>query len=114
MKESHGRWVMNGSVLIMIVAGFVVAAITGCTAQIALALGTRDDENQITSQKGRILTVKLERDPTTGYTRETLEPEGAMLRQLGEPGFRADSELLGALVTVTLSFDAQVARSPSA
>jgi predicted secreted protein len=35
-----------------------------------------------------------------------VEPEGAILRQVGEPEFNADSEMLGAPGTLTLRFEA--------
>ena len=57
-------------------------------------------------QKGQILTIKLEANPTTGYSWELVESEGAILEQVGEPDFEADSDLLGAPGTQTLRFEA--------
>jgi inhibitor of cysteine peptidase len=91
------------ALLLMAVA---LTAIIGCGAHTALALEAKDDGNQITLQKGQTLTVKLEGNPTTGYTWEMVEPDGAILRQVGEPEFNADSELLGAPGTLTLRFEA--------
>jgi inhibitor of cysteine peptidase len=106
MKERFGGLAVGGGVLVLIVAALVMAAISGCAAQTALALEAKDDGNQITLQKGQTLTVKLEANPTTGYTWEMVEPEGAILRQAGEPEFNPDSELLGAPGTLTLRFEA--------
>ena len=106
MKERFGRLAMNGSVLVLIVTALVIGAVSGCTAQTALAIGAKDNGNQVTLENGQVLTVKLEGNPTTGYTWEMLEPEGAILRQVGEPEFNADSELLGSPGTLTLRFEA--------
>ena len=106
MKKRFGRLAVSGGVLVLIVAALVMAAISGCSAQTALALEAKDNGNQITLQKGQTLTVKLEANPTTGYTWEMVEPEGAILRQVGEPEFNADSDLLGAPGTLTLRFEA--------
>jgi inhibitor of cysteine peptidase len=97
---------VSGGVLVLIVAALVMAAISGCSAQTAMALEAKDNGNQITVQKGQTLTVKLEANPSTGYTWEMVEPEGAILRQVGEPEFSADSELIGAPGTLTLRFEA--------
>jgi inhibitor of cysteine peptidase len=106
MKERFGRVGMSAWLLVLIVATLVVAAIGGCAAQTAQAHEAKDNGNQVTLQKGQTLTVKLEGNPTTGYTWEMVEPEGAILRQVGEPEFNADSDLLGAPGTLTLRFQA--------
>jgi inhibitor of cysteine peptidase len=106
MKQRCVTLGVSGGVLALIVAAFVIAAISGCSAQTALALEAKDDGNQITLAKGQTLAINLEVNPTTGYTWEMLEPEGAILRQVGEAEFNADSELLGAPGTLTLLFEA--------
>ena len=106
MKERFGGLAVTGGVLVLIVAALVMAAISGCSGQTALALEAKDNGNQITLQKGQTLTVELEANPTTGYTWEMVEPEGAVLSQVGEPEFKADSDLLGAPGTLTLRFEA--------
>jgi inhibitor of cysteine peptidase len=106
MKQRCVTLGVSGGVLALIVAAFVIAAISGCSAQTALALEAKDDGNQITLAKGQTLAINLEANPTTGYTWEMLEPEGAILRQVGEAEFNADSELLGAPGTLTLRFEA--------
>jgi inhibitor of cysteine peptidase len=96
-------WKGMAGLLLMAIA---LTSISGCAAQAALALEADDNGNEITLNKGQTLTIKLEANPTTGYTWEMVETEGAVLRQVGDPEFEADSDLLGAPGTQTLSFEA--------
>jgi inhibitor of cysteine peptidase len=84
----------------------VVSAISGCAAQAALALEAEDNGREITLQKGQILTITLPGNPSTGYSWMMVDPEASILRQVGEPEFKADSELVGAPGTLTLRFEA--------
>jgi inhibitor of cysteine peptidase len=97
---------VNAALVTLIFAAIVLAGIGGCAPEKALALDAKDNGKQITLQKGQTLTISLEGNPTTGYTWEMVEPEGAVLRQVGEPEFKADSELLGAPGVQTLRFEA--------
>jgi inhibitor of cysteine peptidase len=106
MKERFGRLAASGCVLVLIVAALVMAAISGCSAETALALEAEDNGNQINVQKGQILTIKLEANPTTGYTWEVVESDGAILRQVGETEYEAESDLIGAGGVQTLRFEA--------
>jgi inhibitor of cysteine peptidase len=106
MKERLGEMAVSISVLTAILAVVVMAGICGCSAQSALALEGADDGREVTLQKGQTLTIKLEGNPTTGYSWEVVESEGAIVQQVGEPEFEADSDLLGAPGTQTLRFEA--------
>lgn len=61
----------------------------------------------VTMGNGETLQVKLPGNPTTGYM-WTLMGDGAqgVLEQQGEPAFEAESDLMGAPGTVTLTFKA--------
>jgi len=106
VQKMFSRFSAGKCTIALVLMAVLLTAISGCVAQTALALEAKDDGNQITLQKAQTLTVKLEANPTTGYTWEMVEPEGAILRQVGEPEFNADSELLGAPGTLTLRFEA--------
>jgi inhibitor of cysteine peptidase len=93
-------------VLILTLGTAMMAAISGCSPQTAPTLGVEDNGREITLQKGQTLTIKLEANPTTGYSWEFVGSEEAVLRQVGEPEFEADSDLLGAPGTQTLRFEA--------
>jgi inhibitor of cysteine peptidase len=106
MKERFGEMGISVSVLVTVLALVVMAGISGCSAQSALALEGEDNGREITLQKGRTLTIKLEGNPTTGYSWEVVETEGAILQQVGEAEFEPESDLLGAPGTQTLRFEA--------
>jgi inhibitor of cysteine peptidase len=105
LKRSGNNVVWKGMAGLLLMA-IALTSISGCAAQAALALEADDNGNEITLNKGQTLTIKLEANPTTGYTWEVVETEGAILRQVGDPEFEADSDLLGAPGTQTLSFEA--------
>jgi inhibitor of cysteine peptidase len=105
LKRSGNNVVWKGMAGLLLMA-IALTSISGCAAQAALALEADDNGNEITLNKGQTLTIKLEANPTTGYTWEMVETEGAVLRQVGDPEFEADSDLLGAPGTQTLSFEA--------
>ena len=46
--------------------------------------------------KGQMLVISLESNPTTGYSWEVVEPDEAVLRQVGEAEFTPQSDLIGA------------------
>jgi len=106
VQKMFSRFSTSKCTIALLLTAVVLTTISGCAAQTALALEAKDDRNQITLQKGQTLTVKLEGNPTTGHTWEMVEPEEAILRQVGEPEFNADSEPLGAPGTLTLRFEA--------
>lgn len=97
---------LNASILVTVFAGTLMAAISGCSGQTGLVLGGTDAGRQVELQKGQILTINLEGNPTTGYTWEFAESEGAIVRQVGEAEFKADSDLVGAGGVQTLRFEA--------
>jgi inhibitor of cysteine peptidase len=106
MKERLREMAASMSILVAVLALVVVAGASGCAAESALALEGEDNGREITLQKGQTLTIKLEGNPTTGYSWEVVETEGAILQQAGEPEFEAESDLLGAPGTQTLRFEA--------
>ncbi len=106
MKERLREMAASMSILVALLAVVVVAGASGCAAESVLALEAEDNGREITLQKGQTLTIKLEGNPTTGYSWEVVESEGAILQQVGEPEFEAESDLLGAPGTQTLRFEA--------
>jgi len=90
--------------LILLVALTVVA---GCRPQQEVKVGIDDNGREVQLKKGQTLIVTLEANPTTGYSWEVAEPlDEQVLRQVGEPEFKAESEALGAGGVQTLRFKA--------
>jgi inhibitor of cysteine peptidase len=105
MNKSRRSIVYTGALVLILLAA-VITGISGCVPQAAPALGAQDEGSEITLHQGQTLTIKLEANPTTGYSWEFVEPQDAILQQVGEPEFEPESDLLGAPSTQTLRFEA--------
>jgi len=81
---------------------------TGCSSQQQEVKASIDDDGREKQlQKGQTLVVTLEGNPTTGYSWEVAEPlDEQVLRQVGEPEFKAESDLVGAGGVQILRFEA--------
>ena len=81
---------------------------TGCSPQqqeVKASIG--DDGHEMQLKRGQTLVVTLEGNPTTGYSWEVAEPlDEQVLRQAGEPEFKAESDLVGAGGVQILRFEA--------
>ncbi len=83
---------------------------TGCSPQQEVKASIGDDGREKQLQKGQTLVVTLEGNPTTGYSWEAAEPlDEQVLRQAGEPEFKAESDLVGAGGVQVLRFEAVTA-----
>ena len=71
-------------------------------------LGAKDNGAQVQLASGQVLEVTLESNPTTGYSWEVSEVDGAVLSQVGEAEFREtpseDEQMVGVGGTETLRF----------
>ena len=81
---------------------------TSCSPQQQEVKATMDDNGrEMQLKKGQTLVVTLEGNPTTGYSWEVAEPlDEQVLRQAGEPEFKAESDLVGAGGVQVLRFEA--------
>jgi inhibitor of cysteine peptidase len=105
MSKSRRLNVHTG-VLALILLAAMITGVSGCAPQASPTLGAEDNGRQVTLQQGQTLTIKLEANPTTGYSWEFVEPEKAILEQVGESEYEPESDLLGAPSTQTLRFEA--------
>ena len=64
-----------------------------------------DNGSQIKLNKGQMLVITLEANPTTGYTWEVVESNMSVIRQVGEIEFQPESSLIGAGGVQTLRFE---------
>jgi inhibitor of cysteine peptidase len=69
-------------------------------------LTEKNDGQNVQMSNGQQLVVTLEGNPTTGYTWEVDMIDQAILKQIGEPEFKASSGALGAGGLMTLQFQA--------
>jgi inhibitor of cysteine peptidase len=70
-----------------------------------IALEGKDNGGKVEVQKGQILVISLESNPTTGYRWEPAEIDEAILQSLGEAEFQPQSDLLGAPGVETMRFE---------
>jgi inhibitor of cysteine peptidase len=89
---------------------FMLAALilfsTGCGPK-AITLTGANNGKAITVNTGEAFLVKLEGNPTTGYTWEAKDLDTQMLEQVGEAAFESSNpSLVGAGGTLTLTFKA--------
>jgi len=89
--------------LVLILSAFIFS---GCRPAKEVKLDASANGSQVELQRGQILVISLESNPTTGYQWEVVELDEAFLRQVGEAEFKPESELLGAGGTETFRFEA--------
>jgi len=81
-----------------------------CSSTKSGKLLTEKDAGQSFSiKKGNQFKVTLEGNPTTGYNWVATGLDDLILKQVGEPEFKADSTLIGAGGKITLTFQAVAA-----
>jgi len=65
-----------------------------------------DNGKTVEVAKGSEVQVVLESNPTTGYSWQVKEVDASILKQVGEPAFKADSSAVGAGGKETFTFNA--------
>jgi inhibitor of cysteine peptidase len=71
-----------------------------------ISVGGQDDGAQVDLQKGQVLVITLESNPSTGYSWARQGAEDRILTQVGEAEFQAKSNLVGASGAEVLRFRA--------
>ena len=96
------------SLIALLILLIVLTVATGCSPQQQeVKASVSDNGREMQLKKGQTLVVTLEANPTTGYSWEVTEPlDEQVLRQLGEPEFKAESDLVGAGGVQILRFEA--------
>lgn len=102
--------------VLLVVVSLLVLALPACgptdsggTAPKEVKLTDKQAGGSVEVAKGGTLEVALEGNPTTGYTWEVESVDEKVLKQEGEPDFKADSDAVGAGGMVTLKFKAEEA-----
>jgi inhibitor of cysteine peptidase len=116
MSKSVRRFPIGKSVVALLLGIMVVGAVAGCAGQTrasdeganleAVVLDAAKNGSTVELKKGQSLVVELEGNPSTGYNWQAADLDEAILKQVGEPEFEAESDLVGAPGTVTLRFEA--------
>lgn len=82
--------------------------LTGCNSSNEVKLDIGDSGSQVEVKKGQVLAISLESNPTTGYRWEVMKINETMLKQVGDPEFKASQsgEVVGAGGVEVLRFEA--------
>ena len=94
--------------LILVMSMLVMSslALSGCGPPGEIVLADGDDGKEITLQQGQPLVIRLEGNPTTGYTWEVKEVDTSVLRQVGDINFESESDVPGSGGIQALRFEA--------
>lgn len=100
----RNAWRM-GALLALLIA---LVACSSAAADTGKEIAVKGDDNggQIELNKGDVLIISLDANPSTGYAWEKAGGDEAVLAQKGDPEYKAGSPALGASGTQTLRFDA--------
>jgi len=92
--------------LLVIALAAIVLSTTGCSSG-GSALTAKDNGTAVTVKTGDTFTVKLEGNPSTGYTWEAKDLDTSILEQVGDPAFDSSNPaLVGSGGSLTLTFKA--------
>lgn len=104
LYQSGGLKMMKRICIISVVL-ITFTLLAGCITK-EVRLGVSDNGSQIKLNKGQMVVITLDANPTTGYTWELAEPNMSVIRQVGEIEFQPESSALGAGGVQTLRFEA--------
>jgi len=76
-------------------------------------LGPAEAGSRVALEVGGELTISLPANPSTGYSWVVSSINPALLNQIGDPEFSAESDLIGAAGTMTFHFEATAAGQDS-
>jgi inhibitor of cysteine peptidase len=82
----------------------VLFLLSGCTQKVKVDATMNGTSIEI--EKGQMVVLKLESNPTTGYDWEISEVDPTILRQVGDVDYEADSMLIGSGGVNTYTFEA--------
>ena len=92
--------------LLLMVAMAAALLATGCSGAASEVKVTQaDNGGEVTVGIGQVLVVDLEGNPSTGFTWSVAD-KPVFLTTIGEPEFKADSDLVGASGSLELRFSA--------
>jgi inhibitor of cysteine peptidase len=92
-------------VVAVVAVGAIALANVRTASPAPTALGPAEAGSSVTLEVGGELTISLPANPSTGYSWVVSAINPALLTQIGEPEFSADSDLIGAGGTMTFHFE---------
>ena len=111
---------MRPATVLIILAAVAVVAVgvialtqTGKSIAASATLGPAEAGSAVALEVGGELTITLPANPSTGYSWVVTALNPALLTQIGEPEFSAESNLIGAGGTMTFRFQGTAAGQDS-
>jgi len=100
---------MSRLIFVLGAVSVAVLLLAGCgttTGGQTVKLTEADAGKRVELAPGDTLEIALEGNPSTGYNWEVESVDNAILKQVGEPQFEADSSAVGSPGVITLAFQA--------
>ena len=95
---SHKNLILFALIAVLILA-------TACSSPQSTILTTTNNGNQVEVKVGGQIIIKLDGNPSTGYTWEAKDLDATMFTQVGDPVFDSSNPgLVGSGGTLTLTF----------
>ena len=95
----RNQLILASLILILILA-------TACTSPQSVTLTSADNGGKAVVEAGGQIIIKLDGNPSTGYTWEAKDLDATMFKQAGDPVFSSSNPgLVGSGGTLTLTFD---------
>jgi inhibitor of cysteine peptidase len=114
--KQNRRKIVYRYLVLLVVISMAVLVLPACgptgggsTAPKEVKVTDKEAGGSVEVAKGGTLEITLEGNPTTGYTWEVESVDDKILKQDGEPEFKAESDAVGAGGMVTLKFKAEEA-----
>lgn len=108
MRTTRATLIISAVTVLVIAVGVAVGA-QGSDGADAQRLSLADDGALVALGEDGVLILELEANPTTGYAWELESLDQGVLRMVGEPTYRSDSDLAGSPGTMTFTFEAAAA-----
>lgn len=99
---------MNKTIISTVLGAVILLSFcSACTPKSkTVELTIKDQDTEIALEKGDLIKVSLEGNPTTGYQWEFVSADAPFLTQKGDPEYKADSDLIGSGGVSTFTFEA--------
>jgi inhibitor of cysteine peptidase len=96
---------MSRNHLILASLALILILATACTSPQSATLASADNGSKVVVRVGGQIIIKLNGNPSTGYTWEATDLDATMFKQAGDPVFSSSNPgLVGSGGTLTLTF----------
>ncbi len=100
MKFRHATGLFLSAALVLGLTIF-----SGCDTTGDVVLEDKDDGRAIELKMDQSIVLRLEGNPSTGFTWEVVGMDDSVIKLIGEVDFEPDSDLIGAPGVLTFRFD---------